>query len=1675
MRTLLTAFIGLALCSPAAAENSGPLPTFAETCFQARPAGSFLLVPEAQRMLEGAGPGSHLSPGDRGSVRLNGLFRVRDWTPESTLLVALDNAGSQLRIHAWGEGRGVSLFLTPAGAAYRITQQPGEGAWKQDFRTCLTSLLATDDRRGFRLPHGAYQVHCQDGAVVVTKGNVRLLTAPLEGAVKSLYIEVPDYAVLQDLALFRSGPVPEELSPVHRVVLDGKQPARLAWKGALPKGARLQKLGDGCVELAVENTAETASANVSMARPGLFEVVAQIDDATPGTGIALLNAKGEPLDGIEFGREGKTQIAFGFGSQQQPPSLGNYDYVNRPAPLIGPRHWLRLVMAAGSIKCWVSGDGVHWGRALEGHDRYGPWQSIALYARAANDRTNPDNAARHIRLRSLHVRDLSGLTGAVAADLLVKAATAGVAMKSDQGESPQAWTERITRLASAGSSPTAWRYACALQALAALVQPDAAQALLHRAVREHLNDLRSTRAKIDLLQDAALVWPCRLDRCQTQLEHWDRLGREVLNAGVRAEFALYQQALMQTSLSDPPEHSGPISWELARDATILFSAERREADLIRITNLVLFWRGNDQQVGGWPAGPQLDLLLKWLNVHAMSGKPQGRATAINSIRAVTPLLSRAGNNILSELQSTLEGRQYADAARILVTCAPPRDEGLVPVPNDDRLFVSFPTVVRLLMLEHRGLAEAMVGQVGPADQFKIEQTLAQGDVAAVDALSLQYCGAPAAALPCQWLGDRALAAADLAQAILWYDEGLRWAAPAQQPELAARKRLVSAMLGLAWGQPATQPVAFAGAKAPPQQFEGWVRDQLARRRTAAEAAASADFLPAVAAVQPGQFQAAIFDPLNASAGQGIQGAELPYELGVVDWTWRHATVLGEDSALAVERSRIVAFDLVGGRVRWESPLRNGPSPNPSWPLVRGQRIYVRTAVAGDRAGVACLDGKTGRNLWLRDCGGTAACDPLWYRGRLFVLTIGPAGEQVVAPLCLVELHPETGEVISRRQILEINEREKLPSECQASWAGNRLVALVAGCVLSIDMQGRIAWLRQETTLPSAIDPAFAQQRCQPAIESGGWLFVQQPGSCAIDCLAQETGRLRWRRGIIGLQSIADLSGNRLLARTARGLVAMSKTTGEVLWQCESPSMLSAFAHTTSGLILGAAPATIGGKPQLVFLGIDPALGQARARGAVPLEKNQPILFGPVTQRSAGPGDKAYEAVLVSPTAATLGLEEIRVLAQRLRQEPGQIVATFDADHRIEGSLASGWRGSGATIAHDGPAQAGLRSLRPDGLAPDAAPQSDALLEFHNGDRLRGTIRGYVAASTQPGQSAGAQVLVQLAGESQSAEKPIAVETDWLRRIVFDAAGQSRHCPPRSLVCRDGRVMAFRTLRFSGDGVILLTDHGLLRLAYHDLTEIMMQPVDAWEAYQRQLAKIDPNCDAGIVRLVAGQSMILTVSASAVPAAEVAGSTCYVQPAWSRTPVPVAWSNVCTVWRAPATVVPLSLFAPQQVAERGALGSSWKWQADRNVAGGELCNGGVRCLWGFGVHAPNEMVFRLPDSARTFHSGLGIDAAVGDSGCVVAKVYLNAASGTPVYQSKPLLGGQPAVSTGEINLVSGNAAARQLVLVVEDGGAARGPNADPLDIGNHVDWLEPTLLLDADKLRAAVKKYRPAAK
>ncbi len=471
-------------------------------------------------------------------------------------------------------------------------------------------------------------------------------------------------------------------------------------------------------------------------------------------------------------------------------------------------------------------------------------------------------------------------------------------------------------------------------------------------------------------------------------------------------------------------------------------------------------------------------------------------------------------------------------------------------------------------------------------------------------------------------------------------------------------------------------------------------------------------------------------------------------------------------------------------------------------------------------------------------------------------------------------------------------------------------------------------------------------------------------------------------------------------------------------------------------------------------------------------------------RGEGPGGKDCDAIMISATAANLdAVDDICALAQRLRRvpSPGQVSALFENGMRLDGDAVSGWRSSGSldstSIAAAG-ARSPLRCLRIEPHTDVKANAAGSLFEFQNGDRLWGTYSGPAAASSQAGRVVPAQLLIRPPLEFfRDPEKTVGVAVDWLRRVVFEPSAVARRCPPRTVLCRDGRQFTFRALRWTGDGVSLLTEEGIRRLSINELAEICMDPLETWEAYYRELAAIDSNGDAGILRIETTQGMVFTTSSSrsspcrdedrAVP------SRVFLQPVWSLAPFPVPWASVRTQWNAAADVVPLSRIAPEQVVQRGALGSSWHWQADRNVAGGDLQSGGRRFLWGFGVHAPNALVFRLPPCARAFRSTIGIDASMGDAGCVVARIYANEVEGIPLYQSKPLCGSTATESCGELSLVKGNQPAQRLVLMVDDPGGTRPAGTAPLDIGDHVNWLEPVLLLDAAKLSIEVAKHRAA--
>ncbi len=474
-----------------------------------------------------------------------------------------------------------------------------------------------------------------------------------------------------------------------------------------------------------------------------------------------------------------------------------------------------------------------------------------------------------------------------------------------------------------------------------------------------------------------------------------------------------------------------------------------------------------------------------------------------------------------------------------------------------------------------------------------------------------------------------------------------------------------------------------------------------------------------------------------------------------------------------------------------------------------------------------------------------------------------------------------------------------------------------------------------------------------------------------------------------------------------------------------------------------------------------------------------------------PGHKTVEAVYASPVAASVeNVEEYIALAQRLRQMegPARFVGRFENALRLEGSPLAGWRwigpdGKGVRPGRENPPP--LVCFQFDAPRPDTVSDKDMVIEFHNGDRLRGQVVGFQPASG-PGNAVPALLVVRTAPiYVKKPEDTLAVEVDWVRSIVVDSA-RARSCGPQSLVGRDGRVVSFRSIRWGDDSVSLLGDEGVEKISLRDVTMIRLADVDPWEGYFRELAVMQDPGVGSLVRVEMADGTRLSAAtdntesnlaagAPKPPAGQKPGrkrpnlGSLLMQPVWCRTPIVAPLQSMRFVWEAPATVVPLSRVAPEASLQPSSFGSGWKWQPNRSVSGEQLSSGGQDFLWGFGVHAPSELVFPLPPSARRFRTSLGIDAGAGTGGAAVGRIYLNEAKGNPLRQTGRVIGGGPPTDTGDIELPAASGAPRRLVLVADTSHDAKAADEATLDLAVHVDWLEPVLHLDAGELRAEVAK------
>jgi hypothetical protein len=198
----------------------------------------------------------------------------------------------------------------------------------------------------------------------------------------------------------------------------------------------------------------------------------------------------------------------------------------------------------------------------------------------------------------------------------------------------------------------------------------------------------------------------------------------------------------------------------------------------------------------------------------------------------------------------------------------------------------------------------------------------------------------------------------------------------------------------------------------------------------------------------------------------------------------------------------------------------------------------------------------------------------------------------------------------------------------------------------------------------------------------------------------------------------------------------------------------------------------------------------------------------------------------------------------------------------------------------------------------------------------------------------------------------------------------------------------------------------------------------------------------------------------------------IHPAWCLDPLWIRFGTIRTRQQFAPHEIPLSRLRPVKMVAQSGLGGIRPPQVDRNVQGGPLAGARHEHGWGFGVHADCELQFDLPDCARRFRTRVGLDRLAGDGGgCVRAAVFYGLRERAPLFQSGILVGSTAEADTGRLEVASRDGLPRRLILVADAAREGRPAGADPLNIRDFVDWIEPVIEVDPAELLDQVGGYR----
>lgn len=418
---------------------------------------------------------------------------------------------------------------------------------------------------------------------------------------------------------------------------------------------------------------------------------------------------------------------------------------------------------------------------------------------------------------------------------------------------------------------------------------------------------------------------------------------------------------------------------------------------------------------------------------------------------------------------------------------------------------------------------------------------------------------------------------------------------------------------------------------------------------------------------------------------------------------------------------------------------------------------------------------------------------------------------------------------------------------------------------------------------------------------------------------------------------------------------------------------------------------------------------------------------------------------------------------------GPLLAVFTDGSRVEGTKLEGWfdpDGKATEIKLGGrnllDAGNPVRFIRDNDLAIKAPT---AWLEMTGGDMVPGRIEG-----VQPGGMDGqlSQVLIALETPLLAPGAPRGYLPIRAERIARVVGRPGSRLPLRSgqLQYLDGRIAEFRAVRWTAEGLRLLSDAGVTVVRYSEIAEVALPLKDAAEGPVADSRWAAACGQTWLMRLETAGGAILTAPPSIrdshrMQGRDRRGKTIsemeieYVQPSWALAAIRSPADQAAIRGFRRLNEIPVSLLPAETLARKAIVGVATPWQRNRSLRGSYLAIGDRQGDLGMAIPSYSEVAFDLPPGVKEFRGWVGLDRGMGSGGCAQARVLRDQASGAPLWQSGFIQGKDAAAQIGPLPV----AGAKRLIFITDFGHQGRPAGADPLDIRDELVWLSPTLSLD----------------